>query len=352
MKNKKISSTLNIQNDNTYFLICWDIFQKIPNTLSLYSMYDKNEFFTIIESFKEEQTTNREIIKLEDEDIINNSYFVKVNEDIYLSYSVQDSENEFTTINEIEFYYKDEINIDKVKEIIDAIEESSLTFEMDDSINNLNTLLLTSEGFDIEPIPIKVDENIDNYYNKETFKSVNSLIKGIKNSNKGLSILCGDRGSGKTTIIPYISSKIDRVVINIPNNLLDPVLNNNEFKTLLRTHTKPIIVIDDCENIFHDIYSKSNLYTNSILQLVDGLLSDVLELNVILIMNGDLEEIDNTLLEANSFIDSIEFKNLSSKEATNLSKYLNLNRKYKNKTKLIDVVKDRTQKEDKKIGIK
>lgn len=348
----KISSTLNIQNDNTYFLMAWDMFQKTPNTLSIFGMYDKNEFFTIINEFKEEQTISREIIKVEELDIINVSYFIKVSDTIYLSYHIQDSENAYTTINEVEFYYKDDTDEIKVKEIVDAIENATLSFESDESLNKLNSLILTSEGLDIEPLPIEVDENIELFYNEKTFKSTNKLIKVIKSSNKGISILYGERGTGKTTIIPYIANNLDRIVIYIPNNLLDSVLNNSDFKTFLRSHTKPIIVIDDCENIFNEIYTKSNSYANNILQLVDGLLSDVIELNIILITNSDIDEIDHTLIESNSFIESIEFRNLEAKEASSLSKYLKLDKKYKNDARLVDVTKKKTQKEDKKIGLR
>lgn len=351
MKNK-IKSTLNIQNENIYLLMCWDIFQKVPNSLSIFGMYDKNEFFTIIDNLKEEQTITREIIKVEEVDIINVSYFIKITDTVYLSYHIQDSENEYTTVNEVEFYYKDDTDDDKIQEIIDTINTCSLSFEMSDSINKLNSLVITSEGLDVEPIPHEMDENVELFYSEETFKSVNKLIKNIRNSKKGLSIFHGERGTGKTSIIHYISNNLDRIVIYIPNNLLDQVLNNNEFKTFLREHTKPIIVIDDCENIFNEIYSKANSYTNNILQLVDGLLSDVIELNIILITNSELDEIDENLLQANSFIDDVEFTYMSSKEANTLSKHLKLDKKYKHEAKLIDIINKRTHVENKKIGLK
>lgn len=349
---KKLQSTLNIENENTYFLMCWDLFQKAPNTLSIFGMYDKNEFFNIINELKQEQTVSREVIKVEELDIVNVSYFVKISDNIYLSYHIQDSENAYTTINEVELYYKDESDEAGVKEIVEAIDQCSLSFEAEDSINKLNSIILTPEGLDIEPIPLEVDENIELYYSTDTFKSINKLIKNIKVNNKGLSILYGERGTGKTSIIPYISNNLDRIVIYIPNSLLDAVLNNTEFKNFLRTHTKPIIVIDDSENIFNEIYSKANSYTNNILQLVDGLLSDVIELNIILVSNGDLDEIDNALLDANSFIDAVEFKYLDPKEAKALSKHLKLDKKYKNESRLVDVVKKQITKENKKIGLK
>ena len=40
-------------------------------------------------------------------------------------------------------------------------------------------------------------------YNQKTFKSVNKLIKKIKTSHKGLSVLWGEKGTGKTNVINY-----------------------------------------------------------------------------------------------------------------------------------------------------
>lgn len=353
MKGKKnVKPILNIENENTYFLICWDIFQKVPNTLSIIGIYDKDRFYKKINNFKKEETINQEVIKVEELDIINISYFIKINDNVYLSYNIQDSENSYSTINEIEFYYKNESDNSKVQEILNSIEECELSFENNENLNNLNTLSLTPEGVDIEPIPSEIIQNIELFYSKSTMKSVNKLIKSIKENNKGLSILYGERGTGKTSIIHYISHNLDRIVLYCPNNLLDQTLNNNDFKSFLKSHAKPILIIDDGENIFNDIYSNTNTYTNSILQLVDGLLSDVIELNIIIISNSSLDDIDRNLLEANTFIDSIEFKTLSIEESNKLSKYLKINKKYNKKHKLIDILNKNSKKEDKKIGLK
>lgn len=352
MKNNKVNSVLNIDNENTYLLMCWGIFEKLPNSHAILGMYDKNLFFNIIDELKKEQTVTREVIKVEELDIINVSYFIKISDTIYLGYNIQDSENIYTTINEFEIFYKGTDDEIEVRAIIEAIDEASVTFEMEDSINKLNSLLLTTEGLDIEPIPSELDDNIELFYSSGTFKNVNKIIKSIKNNNKGISILYGERGTGKTSIIPYIADKLDRIVIYIPNNLIDLVLNSNDFKTFLRTYSKPIIVIDDSENVFNEVYSKTNIYTNNILELVDGLLSDVIELNVILIANGGLEDLDPILLDANSFIDSVEFKFLDPKESKNLSKHIKLYKKYKEEAKLINIINGKVTKEYKKIGLK
>jgi hypothetical protein len=56
--------------------------------------------------------------------------------------------------------------------------------------------------------------------------------------------------------------------------MLELTLNSPEFRTFLKKYPKPIVILDDCEMIFNELFSKSNIYVNNILQMVDGLLSD------------------------------------------------------------------------------
>jgi predicted AAA+ superfamily ATPase len=70
-----------------------------------------------------------------------------------------------------------------------------------------------------------------------------NLLKRLKKCDKGLGILVGDRGTGKTSMISHISNKLDRVVIFIPNNMIDHTINNPEFGKFLRRFNRPIIVV-------------------------------------------------------------------------------------------------------------
>jgi len=205
---------------------------------------------------------------------------------------------------------------------------------------------------EIEPIEMnELDPDIDMYYNSDTLKSINKLIKLIKKSQKGLSILYGPRGTGKTSIMDYVSSKLDRVVIFIPNNLIESTINNPEFKRFLLKHPKPVIILDDCEVIFNDMYYKSNTVVNNLLQMIDGFLSDSIELNVIALFNTDDEsEIDQSLLECNNLLDVIEFDLLDIEESNELSIHLGNKKKYKNKARLIDIIKKKECAGNKSVG--
>jgi hypothetical protein len=174
----------------------------------------------------------------------------------------------------------------------------------------------------------------------------------MKNSNKGLSVLYGERGYGKTSVINYIASKLDRIVIFIPNNMIDHTINNPEFRKFLKRYDRPVIIIDDCEMILGEIFTKSNISSNNLLQMVDGFLSDNLQVSVVTIFNvEDEDEIDHTLLDCNNLLRVVEFDELSINESNELSEHLGHNRKYKNKSRVLDIIKNNKVKEIFEIGL-
>ena len=352
----KISINISKEDDDNNFLYCWDKFGDRPNKIKIYQNYSKNDFNEVIDKYTIEKSFSSEVIPADEFDVINDIYFIKVCETIYISYILLDRESDSSFIHEISFYFKSYQDDSKlVDEITNALIDCQIDFEDDDdSISKLNTIYIAPTGLEIEPISkIKLDDNIELFYNEETLKSINKLCKVIKKSDKGLSIFYGARGTGKTSIISYITDKLDRIVIYIPNSLLEATINNSDFRNFLRKYHKPIIIIDDAEMIFNEMFTKSNIYVNNLLQMVEGLLSDSIQVNIITIFNvEDEEEVDHTLLECNSLLDSIEFQFLNEEEATDLSKHLNHNKKYKNKTRLIDIIKKTNTKEYKKIGLK
>ena len=133
--------------------------------------------------------------------------------------------------------------------------------------------------------------------------------------------------------------------------MIDHTINNPEFRKFIKKYDKPVLVLDDCEIAFTENYGRSNMFTSNLLQMVDGFLSDSINCNIVTIFNiDDEEEIDPSLLECNNLIDVIEFEMLSDEESNLLAKHIQSNKKYKNKTKLIDIIKKRSNKKGFEIG--
>lgn len=343
---------LNISGNDYHsndFMIAWENFGERPNTLLIHNTYSSKLFNDAIKDFIIDKNVFTEIIPDIEDMIINDKMFVKLDENCYLSYIVADRNMDNSFIDSVTFYYKNEFQ--DIQSIIDVLNECVLDFGEDNS-NKLNTISLSQNGLELEPLNFhNIDlENIKTFYDKNTFKEIEKTIKKIKKSDKGLTILYGDRGTGKTSIINHLADKLDRMIIFIPNNMIEHTINNPEFRWFIKKYEKPIIILDDSETIFNDGY-KANPITNNLLQMVDGFLADTMNVNIITIFNTDQEDyIDETLLECNNLIDVIKFEILTVDDSNELAKHLGSNKKYKNKTKLIDIIKKRLGSEYNKIG--
>jgi len=357
-KSKYIAPTLNLNvnkddaelND---FLYCWEQFESRPNKLVIHNTYSTNLFNEVLNTHITGKNFFTEVLPDDESFIINDKMFVELGQDIYCSYIVIDRNSDKSVVNELTFFYKLEKDFESIQKIVENLNDCTINFE-ENEFNKLNTISLSSKNeIEIEPIGVS-DFDIDNfllYYTKQTGKDINKLIKEIKKSNKGLSILHGQRGTGKTSVLNYLSSKIDRIFIFIPNNMIEHTINNSEFRKFLKRYSKPVIIIDDCEMLFHEYFTKSNMFVNNLLQMVDGLLSDSIEVNIIAIFNTEGEdEIDHLLLESNNLIRVINFQYLSPIESVELSEYIGSNKQYKNKTSVLDIIRKKKTKERKEFG--
>lgn len=350
----KSQFNININRDDPTlndYLSSWSSFGSRPSKIVIYNTYSYPEFIKIIKP-SNDRVVLTEIIPSDDSSMINDKVYDKINDDLCVSYIVIDRTSESPVVNELTFYYIGDgskaVN-DIVTKLNDCLSDDSIS-----TISKLNTILIGQNGLELEPISqMKIDsDNIEMYYNGDTLKCVNKLIKKIKKTNKGLSILYGERGSGKTSIINYISDNIDRLVIFIPNNMMEHTINNPEFRRFLKKWSNPIVVIDDCEIFFNEVYTKSNIFTSNLLQLVDGFLSDSIDVHIVTLFNvGCEEDIDHSLLNCNGLIDVIKFENLDKDESSLLGKHIGHDGKYKSSNRLIDIIKKRRSKAIQEIGL-
>lgn len=343
---------INIQNDNyetNDFLIIFEKFGQRPNKIIIHDTFDGIEFESIINAKSETKLT--EYIPSDDDYFINQKKLTKINDNIYCSFIIVDKQSDNYLINDVIFFYKEESDESQIDDIIKSICNCVIDYESN-TINKFNTLTLTSNSIELDPVSVDIESiEIEGRYNEETIRKSEKIQKKIKKSNKGLTILCGDRGVGKTTLVKYICSKIDRMTIFIPNTMVDLTINSPDFKNFIKKFEKVLIVIDDCEYFSGHPISKINSFTNNILQMVDGFISDNLNLQVVLIFNDLEDNIDEDLLDSNSLIDVLEIESLDSTIATDLSKNLGFNKKYKEEIRLIEVIQNKKIHKTEKIGL-
>jgi hypothetical protein len=332
------------QNIND-FLFCWSELGFRPSKTTVYNNFDTQFFLDFFSESFSNTTVQKDIIPYDSDNIVNERFFTQIDENIWLTFVIFDSVSDNSFVGEVSFYFDNKVS-EKVDSIILDIEPFSTNDEQSEQKldKNLFTLSLNPNGFDMYPLIVDtVDlDNIDSYYNDSVMKQINKLSKKITNNKKGLSIIYGERGVGKTSIISHLSSKIEKNFLFLPTTLFDTSVNTPDFRNFLKKNPNSILVLDDCEIYFSDLYSKSNIFTNNILQLVDGLDSDELSLNLILILNCDREDdIDSHLLDSNNLLDVISVDYLRKNKISELCKLINKDKKFKSPTKLVDVLKNR-----------
>jgi DNA replication protein DnaC len=336
---------ININKDDSSineYLYCLSAFDSFPNKVTIYNTYDFNSFLTLLSPSKLE-TVSIEIIPNGDVSVINQKQFHKINDGVYLSFVVYDIESELSIASDIIFYYKNDFNND-VNKIIEKISKSIIDYQNDDTQQKFNILTSTIDGLQIEPIDIKYKyDDIEFYYNDDVLKNAKKMVKSIKSTEKGLNVIYGERGVGKTHLLAYITSLINKICIFIPSNMIDTI-NTVEFKNIIKRHKNSVIIIDDCEIFFSNTYTKSNLFTNNLLQMVDGISSDIDNTHIITILNTNhIKNIDPILLECNNLNQIIEVNRLNNDTVDSLCKHISKKNKFK-KPRLIDVLKNNEEK--------
>jgi len=346
---------LNFQTDdnqvNDFIVVC-EKFNQRPHRLVIHESYTGLEFqdyINTLESLYQNHFT--EMIPQDDDYIQNQRTLRQISETIFISYLEIDRNNEEFITSEVIFYYKDVENFDTIQKMIDDLSEFVIDFSESEN-HKLNFLTVRENQLSIEPILSDKQENCELYYNSNCFTKVEKLIKKIKKTNTGLSILYGDTGNGKSQLSKFICHSVDEICIFIPLNLIDQSVNNPEFRNFLKRWGKVLLVIDDCDFLCSPIFGKTNYFTHNLLQLVDGIHSEVCQIHTLLIFNTpQLEELDQDLVDSNSIIDVIEITELTQDESNQLAEHLNSKKRYKQSSRVIEVVKGKKSTSSQKLGL-
>lgn len=190
------------------------------------------------------------------------------------------------------------------------------------------TIGKNSHGFELQSFDITTitdDIDVDFNYN-DNFKECNDVIQNAINDNKrGLVLLHGIPGSGKTSYIKYLINKgFDRKIIYIPTHLATFLASPDFISFVKEELSKCVLVIEDAESVLLD---RENPASNkeavsNILNLTDGILADALNVMLICTFNQDIDNLDNALLRKGRLLLQYEFDKLTLEKSNKLSQRL------------------------------
>lgn len=164
--------------------------------------------------------------------------------------------------------------------------------------------------------------DIDLYY-EDDFKATDDVIRKRlnKKNDKGIVLLHGIPGSGKTTYLRYLIGKIRKRVLFLSPSLAGS-LTSPDFIQLLMDNPNTVLVIEDAENVIMDRRHHSGSSVSNLLNVSDGLLADCLNIQLICTFNSALSLVDSALMRKGRLIAKYEFGKLSIAKAQRLSRHL------------------------------
>ena len=219
---------------------------------------------------------------------------------------------------QVKFLYRktDNVLIEKIISEIKKLKDRNHKPEIDLLIANSNRM--STRSMDISRPKLSIEDN----YNDDFLSVHKTILNRLrKEKDKGLVLLHGKPGTGKTSYIRYLVTKIKKQVIFLPPNMAASI-TDPELMNVLIDNPNSIFVIEDAENIIIDRNRNGSSSVSALLNLADGLLSDCLNIQIVCTFNTDLSRVDSALTRKGRLIAKYEFTELEVHKAQALSNKL------------------------------
>jgi SpoVK/Ycf46/Vps4 family AAA+-type ATPase len=172
----------------------------------------------------------------------------------------------------------------------------------------------------------------------DDFPEINDkLIDALHDNYSGLYMLHGLPGTGKTTYIRYLASVLKKDVMFFPTSFVNEI-TNPAILNLLRKKQECVLILEDAEKALTKRHlSDEPSLVSTLLNMTDGILGDILKLNVIVTYNCDRQDIDEALLRKGRLKAEYSFRGLEKKHAQKLINHLDLDIEAKDNMILADI---------------
>jgi len=214
--------------------------------------------------------------------------------------------------------FKEQLNFDEI-----------IKYKKERKKSNINLVMSDHGLLDTEEYDIAVPEmNLELNYGSEFLKVHEKIIKRLNtDKDKGIILLHGDPGTGKTSYLKYLTKFIkNKDILFIPPSMAE-MLAEPSIIPFLMDKRNNILLIEDAEKVISDRKNSGSSATgvSNLLNLTDGILGDCLNIQVIATFNMKREKIDDALLRKGRLIAEHKFEKLSVNDTNRLLKHLNKN---------------------------
>lgn len=225
-----------------------------------------------------------------------------------------------TNMSKVRFLFK-KTDIDKVELVINQIRKVKKRKARVKP--RISLLINTNHGIDTKDLIVtKPKLKIEDNYNDDFLEIHHTILKRLQKKNdKGLVLLHGLPGTGKTSYIRYLINSVRKKVIFLPP-IMAGAITSPDLISILIDNPNCVLVIEDAENIVVDREKDGHSPVAAILNISDGLLSDCLNIQVICSFNTDISKIDSALMRKGRLIAKYEFRELEVEKVQVLSEKL------------------------------
>lgn len=192
--------------------------------------------------------------------------------------------------------------------------------------DEINIITVSDGEFYLKSIPL-INHNQEfsyDFYNDDFQPVSERVTKALQATNEsGLVLFHGNPGTGKTSYLKFLLHTISKKkLIYLPPDLIESLSAPNFISFLLSQASNSILLIEDAENVLKQREAGGNQAVSNILNISDGILGDILRLQIVCTFNSRLQDVDQALLRPGRLIAEYRFEKLSLKKTAALMQKL------------------------------
>lgn len=199
--------------------------------------------------------------------------------------------------------------------------------------NKTNINILKEENQSLKLVPIIKEFNFEkDNYNDDFENTHNEIVECLK-KDKGIILLHGEPGTGKTSYIKCLPTFAEKTFIFIPPSFGE-ILVSPSFLSFMMNQKNSVLIIEDAESILKTRKGGQNHAVSNILNLTDGILAEMLGIQVICSLNCNINQIDEAILRPGRLLKEYSFGKLNLEKSNMLLKKYHKDKDYVTSTEL------------------